>query len=93
MEKTREFAIAILDLFEDLLDEKDINIPSEDRVGEEGEARLYGTEYFQLEDGYETVDDLMNRECPCWDVDKLVEKAFPKSWKVSRYEYDGTVEC
>ena len=51
MEITREFAIAILDLFEDLLDEKGIDIPSEDRVGEEGEARIYGTEYFQLEDG------------------------------------------
>ena len=51
METTREFAIAILDLFEDLLDEKGIDIPSEDRVGEEGEARLYGIEYFQLEDG------------------------------------------
>ena len=50
MERTREFAISILDLFEDLLDEKGIDIPSEDRTGEEGEARLYGTEYFQLED-------------------------------------------
>ena len=50
MERTREFAISILDLFEDLLDKKEIDIPSEDRTGEEGEARLYGTEYFQLED-------------------------------------------
>lgn len=45
------------------------------------------------EDGYETVDDLIGSECPSWDVDNLVEKAFPKSWKVSRYEFDGTVEC
>ena len=50
MERTRDFAISILDLFEDLLDKKEIDIPSEDRTGEEGEARLYGTEYFQLED-------------------------------------------
>ena len=46
----REYAWSILDYFEDLLDEKGIDIPSDDRDGDEGEARLYGTEYCELED-------------------------------------------
>ena len=62
MDKTREFAIAILDLFEDLLDEKGIDIPSEDRTGEEGEARFYGTEYFELEDGVTKLLEQFEKE-------------------------------
>lgn len=50
MDRKREFAIAILELFEDLLEEKDITIPSDDRDGDEGEARLFGCEYADLED-------------------------------------------
>lgn len=46
----REYAWAILDYFEDLLDEKGIDIPSDDREGRDGESRLYGEEYFDLED-------------------------------------------
>ena len=46
----QEYAWAILDLFEDLLDEKEIDIPSDDREGNDEEARLYGEEYFDLED-------------------------------------------
>lgn len=45
-----KYATEILDCFEDLLDQKGIDIPSEDRNGEDGEARIYGTEYFELED-------------------------------------------
>lgn len=48
--KTRGIAIAILDMFEDMLDEKGIMIPDEDRTGEEGEACLYGMTYANLED-------------------------------------------
>ena len=50
MDRKREFAFLILDLFEDLLEEKEIDIPSDDREGNEGEARLYGCEYANLED-------------------------------------------
>lgn len=50
MDRKREYAIAILDLFEDLLDEKGIDIPSDDREGDECEARIYRTEYYELED-------------------------------------------
>ena len=46
----KEYAWAILDLFEDLLDENGIDIPSDSRDGNESEARLYGEEYFELEE-------------------------------------------
>ena len=48
--KTRGIAIMILDIFEDMLDEKGILIPDEDRTGDEGEACLYGTTYADMED-------------------------------------------
>lgn len=48
--KTRGLAIQILDMFEEMLDEKGIMIPDDDRTGAEGEACLYGTTYGCLED-------------------------------------------
>lgn len=48
--KNRGIAILILDLFEEMLEEKGIMIPDEDRIGDEGEACLYGTTYANLED-------------------------------------------
>lgn len=39
----------ILDLFEDMLDEKGIKIPDEDRMGDDSEAALYGMTYSNLE--------------------------------------------
>lgn len=47
--KVRHTAAAICELFEELLDEHDITIPDGDRTGAEGEARLYGCTYFNLE--------------------------------------------
>ena len=47
--KTRGIAIMILDLFEDMLDEKGLMIPDEDRTGDDGEAALYGMTYANLE--------------------------------------------
>lgn len=52
-DKARIMAGTILDFFEDLLDEKGIDIPSSDREGRdvnEFEARIFGTEYYNLED-------------------------------------------
>lgn len=48
--KTRGIAIMILDLFEETLEEKGIQIPDEDRTGADGEAALYGMTYGMLED-------------------------------------------
>lgn len=39
----------IIEEFEMTLDRHNITIPSDDREGQEGEARLYGTEYYQIE--------------------------------------------
>lgn len=47
--KVRHTAAAICELFEELLDEHDITIPDDDRTGAEGEAKLYGCTYFNLE--------------------------------------------
>jgi hypothetical protein len=49
LSKNREMAANIIDKFEDLLDDKDITIPSADRESNEDEARIYGTEYYELE--------------------------------------------
>ena len=46
----REKAIKILGLFEELLAENNIQIPSEDREGLPDEACIFGTEYYLLED-------------------------------------------
>ena len=46
----RRLAGEILDEFEELLEMKDVTIPSDDREGGDEEARLYGSEYFELED-------------------------------------------
>lgn len=47
--RVRQTAASICDLFEDLLDKHNITIPDDDRTGAEGEARLYGLTYFNLE--------------------------------------------
>ena len=52
IEKEREIAIEILGEFEELLARKGIKIPSDDREsGHKNEACLYGSEYYELEDG------------------------------------------
>jgi hypothetical protein len=50
MEKAREIAIKIIDEFEELLEAKNITIPSEDREGNVEEARIYGSPYYMLEE-------------------------------------------
>jgi hypothetical protein len=55
MEKNREIACEILEVFEELLDKYNIVINSDDRKemilsGEENVAAIYGEEYFLLED-------------------------------------------
>lgn len=47
--KTRGIAIMILDLFDEMLEEKGIVVPDEDRNGDDGEAALYGMTYANLE--------------------------------------------
>ncbi len=49
-EKRLEIVTEILGQFEELLEYHNITIPSEEREGREEEARIYGIEYYNLED-------------------------------------------
>jgi hypothetical protein len=49
-EQAREMTHRILEEFEDLLTEKGITVPSDDRAGDPDEAHLFGMEYSQLEE-------------------------------------------
>lgn len=40
----------IIDIFEELLDRLDITLPDKWREGEEGEARIFGDTYYELEE-------------------------------------------
>ena len=51
----RGVAIRILELFEEMLEEKNITIPDSDRCGDSNEARLYGCTYGDLEDQIEAM--------------------------------------
>ena len=46
----KRLAIQIIDDFEQLLDQKNIKIPNIDRKGNEDEACIYGSDYYNLED-------------------------------------------
>jgi hypothetical protein len=66
----RELAVEILDEFEELLDSKDITIPSKDREGSPDEARLYGSEYYALEDA---VVNILKRRSAFENKDTILE--------------------
>ena len=52
----------ICELFEELLDKYDINIPDENREGDPDEAHLYGDNYVDLEDSItEIILNLANQ--------------------------------
>lgn len=62
MEKNREIACEILEVFEELLDKYNIVINSDDRKemilsGEHNVAAIYGEEYFLLEDKITNILD------------------------------------
>lgn len=61
--KYRELAISIIEEFEEMLDAMDISLPSKDREGNPEEARIYGTEYYLLED---TITDLLKKHIRKW---------------------------
>ena len=53
--KVRKVALDICELFEDLLETHNIDIPDEDREGDECEARIYGMTYAELEDNVKEI--------------------------------------
>lgn len=59
-QEQRKFAFEIVEAFEELLESKNIMVPSDDREGGPEEASLYGCEYYDLVD---TVTEmLVNRD-------------------------------
>lgn len=50
MEKEREIAIMVLQVFENKLEELNISLPDTERTGSQDEAKIYGQTYFELED-------------------------------------------
>ena len=58
--KLRQFSISICNVVEDLLDSKNITIPNENREGDDNETRIYGDDYFGLEDNIvQILNDLV----------------------------------
>ena len=61
MEKNRKLACEIVELFEDLLDKKGIEIPCDDELEslerhfDGNEAKLYGMEFWTLVDDVESI--------------------------------------
>lgn len=49
--KNRQTAIDIINLFEGLLDYYGIDIPNPDADENENRAHIYGSDYYELEDG------------------------------------------
>ena len=56
--KTKPYAIALIDIVEDLLDENCISLPSPDREGVDGEAAIYGETFDYLNNKF--TDVLLN---------------------------------
>lgn len=59
MENSRKLAIKIIDEFEELLAKYDIKLPSNEREGNEEEACIFGTDYYDLED---KITEIINEE-------------------------------
>jgi len=60
MDEAKEIAIAILDVFENFLDEKNIQIPNVDRDEYEQESQttgaiLFGSDYYRLEEDIKNI--------------------------------------
>jgi hypothetical protein len=50
-----EFIGQIVDVFEDFLDEKGIEIENSEKDGDEGDAIIYGSDYDEIADGIREI--------------------------------------
>ena len=75
---THELSSGILDLFEDMLEEKGITVPDEDREGDTGEARLYGMTYADLQDKVENILNLAFQDAGV----PVISGTFSEQWEV-----------
>ena len=76
--KNTELARAIVEVFEDFLDERGIDIPNPDKVQSEGPCVIYGTDYGELVDRVAAV--LLGR--PATDNTESVTVSAPPSAKI-----------
>lgn len=60
-ESIKECVAAIIDVFEEILDANDIDIPDENREGNEEKARIYGKTYYYIEDKIKEILSQMHR--------------------------------
>jgi len=58
LEKNRELAVSIIDVFENFLYNKGIEIPNEDKTGDSDEAIIYGLDYSYLEEAIKHILDM-----------------------------------
>lgn len=59
IQKNRKAAINIIEVFENLLEKKNIKIPNEDRENNTDESCIYGSDYYELED---TITSILNHK-------------------------------
>ena len=72
----KKVAAEIIDAFEDLLDRKNVTIPSNDREGNPDEARIYGSEYYELEESIAYIlENLIDRKKQNGQLDVIEEHA------------------
>ena len=60
LEKNRKIATRIIEKFEEILEKNNITIPNKDRTGCQDEARIYGSDYYDLEDTIVEILDNKN---------------------------------
>lgn len=58
----REWVMAICDAVEDVLEEYDVTVPDEDRIGDESEARLYGAAFDKVANAVTDILTAMETE-------------------------------
>lgn len=73
--RLRQYANAICELFEDILEKHNICIPDGDREVNEEEACLYGCTYFDLEqDVVGVLDKLVDEVDPQHNIERIIDE-------------------
>lgn len=69
MKLYNDFLVQIIEVFEDFLKEKGIDIPNEDKLGDEGEAIIYGMDFGGLMEDIREVCQANGIEIPdVWEA-------------------------
>ncbi|MCI8999672.1 MAG: hypothetical protein HFJ26_01745 [Clostridia bacterium] len=81
MEENKKIANKIINMFEELLKKHEIKIPNKERCGNEDEACIYGTDYYNLEDKVTEILDnfIMGYSLKTWIKNIKQEKSIEKA--------------